>query len=246
MTTATNRVYDAIYRAVFEHRLEPGQRLREEELASEFGVSRTVVRQALQRLAQDQVIELMHNRGARVPMPNLEDARHVFEARRMVECEVARQLGGRLTPEQLQELHALAQAEVAADQRGERAEVIRLSGEFHNALARMHGNPVMVRMLSGLMPTTSLLMARFKLHGGDVCVAHRHVDLISALLKGGNPAATEMRKHLQELEQSLVQSPKPAERPLRDAFARYREPPVAVATTPIAPTPDTAALSPTP
>lgn len=246
MTTATNRVYDAIYRAVFEHRLEPGQRLREEELATEFGVSRTVVRQALQRLAQDQVIELMHNRGARVPMPNLEDARHVFDARRMVECEVARQLGGRLTPEQLQELHALAQAEVEADQRGERAEVIRLSGEFHNALARMHGNPVMVRMLSGLMPTTSLLMARFKLHGGDVCVAHRHVDLISALLKGGNPAATEMRKHLQELEQSLVQGPKPAPRPLRDAFARYREPPVAVATNPIATTPDTAALSPTP
>ena len=232
MTTATNRVYDAIYRAVFEHRLEPGQRLREEELASEFGVSRTVVRQALQRLAQDQVIELMHNRGARVPMPNLEDARHVFEARRMVECEVARQLGGRLTPEQLQELHALAQAEVAADQRGERAEVIRLSGEFHNALARMHGNPVMVRMLSGLMPTTSLLMSRFKLHGGDVCVAHRHVDLISALLKGGNPAATEMRKHLQELEQSLVQSPKPAERPLRDAFARYREPAATLTETP--------------
>ncbi|MCU0931608.1 MAG: GntR family transcriptional regulator, partial [Serpentinimonas sp.] len=46
MTTATNRVYEAIYRAVFEHRLEPGQRLREEELAAEFGVSRTVVRQA--------------------------------------------------------------------------------------------------------------------------------------------------------------------------------------------------------
>ena len=230
MTTATNRVYEAIYRAVFEHRLEPGQRLREEELAAEFGVSRTVVRQALQRLAQDQVIELMHNRGARVPLPNLEDARHVFEARRMVECEVARQLGGRLTPEQLQELHALAQAEAEADQRGERAEVIRLSGEFHNALARMHGNPVMVRMLSGLMPTTSLLMARFKVLGGDVCVAHRHVDLISALLKGGNPAATEMRKHLQELEQSLVQGPKPSPRPLRDAFARYREQPAATLT----------------
>ena len=71
-------------------------------------------------------------------------------------------------------------------------------------------------------------------------------DLISALLKGGNPAATEMRKHLQELEQSLVQSPKPVPRPLRDAFARYREPPVAVATIPMAATPDTAALSPTP
>ncbi len=221
--TATDRVYDAVYRAVLEHRLEPGQRLREEEMAAEFGVSRTVVRQALQRLAQDQVIELMHNRGARVPMPSLDDARHVFEARRVVECEVARRLGGHLSGEQVDELQSLAQAEMEADRRGDRAEAIRLSGEFHNALARMYGNPVYVRMLTGLMPTTSLLMARFKLHGGQVCVAHRHVDLISALLKGSGPAATEMRKHLVELEQSLVASPRSPRRRLRDVFSAYRD-----------------------
>jgi len=221
--TATDRVYDAVYQAVLEHRLEPGQRLREEEMAAEFGVSRTVVRQALQRLAQDQVIELMHNRGARVPLPSLEDARHVFEARRMVECEVARKLGGQLSQQQVEELQMLAQAEQDADRRGDRAEAIRLSGEFHNALARMYGNPVYVRMLAGLMPTTSLLMARFKLHGGQVCVAHRHVDLISALLKGSSLAATEMRKHLVELEQSLVKGPGTPRRRLRDVFSGYRD-----------------------
>lgn len=221
--TATDRVYEAVYQAVMEHRLEPGQRLREEEMAAEFGVSRTVVRQALQRLAQDQVIELMHNRGARVPLPSLDDARHVFEARRMVECEVARRLGGRLSDTQLQELQGLALAEVEADRRGDRAEAIRLSGEFHNALARMYGNPVYVRMLTGLMPTTSLLMARFKRHGGQVCVAHRHGDLIAALVQGGGAAATEMRKHLVELEQSLTDAPRPAQRRLRDAFSAYRE-----------------------
>lgn len=222
--TGTDRVYDAVYQAVLEHRLAPGQRLREAEMATEFGVSRTLVRQALQRLAQDQVIELTHNRGARVPMPSLEDARHVFEARRMVECEVARRLGGQLSPEQIDELQTLARAETEADQRGDRAEAIRLSGEFHNALARMYGNPVYMRLLTGLMPTTSLLMARFKLHGGQVCVAHKHVDLITALLKGAAPAAAEMRKHLQELEQSLAGAPSPG-RPLRDAFAAYRDAP---------------------
>lgn len=222
--TATDRVYEAVYQAVMEHRLEPGQRLREEEMASEFGVSRTVVRQALQRLAQDQVIELMHNRGARVPLPSLDDARHVFEARRMVECEVARQLGGRLDAAQLAQLQALAMAETEADQRGDRAEAIRLSGEFHKALASMYGNPVLVRMLTGLMPTTSLLMARFKADGGQVCVAHRHADLITALGKGGAAAASEMKKHLVELEQSLVREPQPPQRRLRDVFASYREP----------------------
>lgn len=222
--TATDRVYDSIYRAVLEHRLAPGEWLREAELASEFKVSRTVVRQALQRLSQDQVIELRHNRGARVPMPSLEDAVHVFEARRIVECEVARRLGGRLSPAQVDALNKIAQAEMAADDRGDRAEAIRLSGEFHHALTRMHGNPVFDRLLSGLLPTTSLLMARFKLDGGQVCVAHRHVDLISALTRGSAAAAAEMRKHLAELQRSLVDTPARG-RHLRDAFAAYREPP---------------------
>lgn len=222
--TATDRVYEAIYLAVLEHRLAPGEWLREAEMATEFKVSRTVVRQALQRLAQDQVIELRHNRGARVPLPSLEDAVHVFEARRIVECEVARRLGGRLTPEQLAELRSVAQAEQAADQRGDRAEAIRMSGEFHHALTRMHGNPVFGRLLNGLLPTTSLLMARFKVDGGQVCVAHRHVDVIDALLRGSAPAAAEMRKHLVELERSLVDTPVRGRR-LRDAFAAYRDSP---------------------
>jgi DNA-binding GntR family transcriptional regulator len=220
--TVTDRVYDAIYRAVLEHRLAPGEWLREAEMATEFKVSRTVVRQALQRLAQDQVIELRHNRGARVPLPSLEDAVHVFEARRIVECEVARRLGGRLSSEQLAELRAIAQAEQAADQRGDRAEAIRLSGDFHHALTRMHGNPVFGRLLNGLLPTTSLLMARFKVDGGQVCVAHRHADVIEALLRGSAPAAAEMRKHLAELERSLVDTPVRGRR-LRDAFAAYRK-----------------------
>lgn len=221
-STGTDRVYEAVYKAVLEHRLAPGQRLREEEMASEFGVSRTLVRQALQRLAQDQVIELTHNRGARVPVPNLKDAEHVFEARRMVECEVARGLGGQLNATQIHALQTLANAENEADQRGDRASAIRYSGEFHSTLAQMYGNPVYVRLLNALLPTTSLLMARFKLQGGQVCVAHRHIDLIAALVKGRAHAATEMRKHLQELELSLASSPSPKRR-ARDTFAAYRE-----------------------
>jgi DNA-binding GntR family transcriptional regulator len=201
--TATDRVYEGIHGAVLEHRLVPGDRLREEELALGFGVSRTVVRQALQRLAQDRVIELQHNHGARVPQPGLDEAGHVFEARRVVECEIARRLGGRLRPEQLAELHALAEAESAADQRGDRAQAVRLSGEFHRALARMHGNPVFLRLLDGLLPTTSLLMAMSKAGGGQVCVAHRHVELIHALDGSAHGAANEMRRHLMELERSL-------------------------------------------
>lgn len=220
--TATDRVYDGLYGAVLEHRLMPGTWLREEELAVTYGVSRTLVRQALQRLAQDRVIELVHHRGARVPLPGLDEAAAVFEARQVVECAIARRLGGRLSASQLEALRALAVAESEADGRGDRAAAVRLSGEFHRALARMHGNPVFLRVLDGLLPTTSMLMALSKRGGGTVCVAHRHVELIAALVEGAAPAAAEMRRHLQELEASLTRAPRPA-RPRRAVFAAYRE-----------------------
>jgi len=221
--TATDRVYDGIYRAIVEHRLAPGARLREEELAESFAVSRTVVRQALQRLAQDQIVELRHNRGAQVPQPGLEDAAPVFDARRVVECEIARRLGGKLTPAQLAELGALVEAEAAAEARGDSAAAIGLSGEFHRALARLAGNPVFMRMLDELLPTTSLLMALYKRPGRPACVAHRHQEMLAALAQAGAAgSAAEMRRHLDELERSLTPQVAPAP-PLRDVFATYRE-----------------------
>lgn len=221
--TATDRVYQGIYRAMLEHRLAPAAWLREEELAQGFGVSRTVVRQALQRLSQDGLIELVHNRGARVRQLERQDAAHVFEARRVVECEVARRLGGRLGAEALAELNALLRQEAEADARGDAAAAVRLSGAFHLALARMHGNPLFTRLLDSLLPTTSLLMARFKAGGAPVCVAHRHAELLAALQQDGPAAAAEMRRHLKELEQSLTGA-HTGEPALRDLFAAYREP----------------------
>lgn len=220
--TATDRVYAGIYRAMIERRLQPGAWLREEEVAETFGVSRTVVRQALQRLSQVHLVELQHNRGARVAQPSRSESEHVFEARRVVECEIARRIGGRLDAPALAALRALIGAEAAADARGDAAAAVRISGDFHATLARLHGNPLFCRLLDTLLPTTSLLMASFKTGGGPPCVAHRHAELLEALQVNGAAAAAEMRRHLKELEQSLT-GPQSAPTPLRDVFAAYRE-----------------------
>lgn len=213
--TATERVYDAVYADVLEGRLSPASRLREVELAARFEVSRTVVRQALQRLAQDGLVELQHNRGAQVVEPSRELATHVFDARRVVECDIARRLGGRITPEQLAGLRALVTQEADADVRGDRPAAIRLSGQFHRTLAQLSGNPVFLRVVDELLPTTSLLLALYQPAGWSGCVAHRHIELLAALERGGAAAAAEMRRHLLEIERSLA--------PRRDPFAGYRD-----------------------
>jgi DNA-binding GntR family transcriptional regulator len=222
-TMPTDRVYEAVYAAVIDQRLPPGTRLREEELAQAFAVSRTVVRQALHQLAQDGVITSRPNRGAQVPEPTRRDGEHVFDARRVVECEVVRRMAGKLSTEQLAELRSLVAAEERATRSQNKQEAIRLSGRFHLELARMSGNPIFVRLLEELLPTTSLLMALYKAPGEPMCVAHSHRKLLSGLERQtGSAAATEMRRHLTEIERSLSRPVAPLAPTLRDVFTRYR------------------------
>lgn len=221
--TATERVYGAIHAAIVEHRLAPGTRLRETELAEGFDVSRTVVRQALQRLAADHVIELHHNRGAQVAQPSREQAAHVFDARRVLECEVARRIAGKLDAAQRAALAQLVADERAAEARGDTAAAVRLSGEFHRELVRLAGNPLLLRMLDELLPATSLLIALYQSGAQRACAAHRHDELLDALAGTPARAAAEMKRHLLEIERSITLRGARGGA-LRDLFAPYREP----------------------
>jgi hypothetical protein len=90
-------------------------------------------------------------------------------------------LAGKLQPEQLATLRQLVEDEDRATRSQDKHEAIRLSGEFHLQLARLCGNPIFVRMLEELLPTTSLLMALYKAPGQPMCVAHSHQRLLSVL-----------------------------------------------------------------
>jgi DNA-binding GntR family transcriptional regulator len=66
-------------------------------------------------------------------------------------------------------------------------------------------------------------MALYKAPGQPMCVAHSHQQLLVKLgAASGASAATEMRRHLNEIERSLTQPPPPAAVPLRDVFKAYR------------------------
>ena len=85
---ASDHIASRLALAVHEHRLAPGTKLNEDEVADVYGVSRTVVRAALQRLSHDGLVELRRNRGAFVAQPSIRDAREVFEARALLEQHV--------------------------------------------------------------------------------------------------------------------------------------------------------------
>ena len=99
--STTEAIVDAITTAIVERRLMPGTWLVEQQIADVFKVSRTVVRQALNQLSRDRLVTLEPARGAFVATPSIDEARQVFQVRRLVEGGMVRQLAAQITDRQV-------------------------------------------------------------------------------------------------------------------------------------------------
>ena len=113
-STTTRAIVDALTKAIVEHRLQPGSKLAEQKLADHFGVSRTLVRQALFQLSQNKLIRLEPARGAFVAAPAVDEARQVFAVRRMLEAEMTRPFVRSVTPAKIKALKEHVALEKAA------------------------------------------------------------------------------------------------------------------------------------
>ena len=123
--------------AVHEHRLKPGAKLREDEVSEIFGVSRTVVRQALMAMAFKGLLTIEKNRGAFVSKPTLKEAHEVFQARALVEPSTARAAAERTTPADIALLERHIKEEHEALDRDQPGLALKLSGDFHLEIARI-------------------------------------------------------------------------------------------------------------
>lgn len=201
---ADERVFRAVYDAILDHRLPPGTKLTEETLAEIFGVGRAVIRKALLRLAYDDVVEIRPNRGAQVAQPTPEEARDVFEARRLIEAAIVAKAASVVTADDLAALRAIVADESAAARGGDRRAALRLSGAFHLRLAAIAGNAIYEGFLRRLVSRTSLILALYELPSTGACAADEHLGLADALARGDRDgAAALMDRHLRDLERRI-------------------------------------------
>lgn len=199
------KVYDALFAAVMQGRLQPGQRLGEVALCERHGVSRTVVRQALRRLAEAQIVVIEPNKGATVAKPTPQETRDIFVARRAIEAAIVREAATRLLPADIDRLQLRLKAEHDALQVGDHRRWVSLAGGFHLALAQLSGNRVLQRMLTELMTRCSLIVALYEAPGESSCEHDEHVRLVDLLaMHDAEAAAALMDQHLRALEARLV------------------------------------------
>lgn len=203
-TNTADAIYERIYVAILEHRLGPGTKLGEGRLAGIFGVSRARIREVLARLAHEGIVELFPQRGAYVARPTPEQAREIFEMRRLIEPEVLRRLMQTRLPERLARLREHHGRELDARGRGDQRTVIRLSGEFHSLLAELAGNQTMARYMRELSTQTCLIIFLYDAPTADACRADEHAAIIEAIAEGDAAKAGDiMVQHLDHIEASM-------------------------------------------
>ncbi|WP_346659645.1 GntR family transcriptional regulator [Pseudomonas sp. RIT-PI-S] len=220
--TRDDRVYAHVFEAILEQRLAPGTRLSEEGLGEIFGVSRTVIRRALSRLAHEGVVALRPNRGAIVASPSVAEARQVCLARRLVERAVTELAVEHATEAHLAELRQLVTDEHQCFDRGDRGAGLRLSGEFHLKLAEAAGNQPLISFQRSLVSQTSLIIALYESGERNHCSFNEHTALIDAIeSRNAEQAVALMMSHMDHIDAKLDFQAKPAPG-LQEVFSKVK------------------------
>ena len=204
-STATRSIVDALTKAIVEHRLHPGTKLAEQKLADHFGVSRTLIRQALFQLVQKRLIRMEPARGAFVATPSSDEARQVFAVRRMVEAEMTRSFVRNVTPAQIKALKDHVAEEKAAVSRGDVAGRTDLLGDFHVRMAELMGNEVLAQILGELISRCALITLMYQSTNAAEHSAEEHAEILKAIAaKDEDLAVKLMDEHLRNVEEGLA------------------------------------------
>lgn len=213
-------MYERMVSAILDHQLPPGTKLVEDKLAAAFGVSRTRVRPVLVRLASEQVVTLTPNRGATIAEPSVQEAREVFEARRLIEPRLVALFIASASAADMAQLRACIDDEEAARAAGEMRRAIRLSGDFHLHIAQAAGHQTLGRILRELVSRTSLILMTYSpSHAREradatACGCREHRALLDSIrLRDAPEAARRMLDHLLRIESQLEFTPPPTEPP---------------------------------
>jgi DNA-binding GntR family transcriptional regulator len=144
--TITERLRDQI----LINQLKPGERLIADDLALTFGVSRSMIREALLLLATEGFINIIPRKGTFVTQMSAKQANDLFEVRLLLEGQVASLAAERRTDENLRDLRETADRGLAAALAGNVDQLPALNTRFHNLLADTADNDYLTETLSRL------------------------------------------------------------------------------------------------
>jgi DNA-binding GntR family transcriptional regulator len=196
-------VYDSLRKSILHGKLEGGQRLIEEQLAFQIGISRTPVREAFHKLERDDLVTRLSKGGFAVRKFTREDVEEIFGIRTALESYAAYLATLHISPEKLSLLEKKIEETEKALRSEDRDKVIQLHTEFHDLLYKSCRSKKLIDMISNFR---------------DYFYRYR-----SPLLKTERGVNESMEGHRQMLEAMKKKNPRLVERLVRKHLERGRE-----------------------
>ncbi len=199
-------IYDALHRQIIAGKYAPGDWLRQDDIATQMGVSMTPVREALDLLVASGLAERVPYRGVRVREMSTKDIVEAYGLRLILEAMIAREAAKNITPDQLSALEeALTEMEKHTSL-NEMSHIRQMSREFHSHIADASNNDLLIKLyavVSNAFPDWLLYEAIFRkpeLLASSMNAMHKeHTAILDALKKrDGDKTVKKSIEHLME------------------------------------------------
>lgn len=204
----SDQIYAEVKRMILTCELAPGQRLLEKDLCAEFSVSRTSLREALNRLAQERLVTLKPNCGFSVTPITRENFKNICELRKVVESKVAGIAATRATDAAIAAMRAAAVITCSLDDDNAHMVYCDANKAFHQSIVESIGNDLLRDIvISALDKDHQPLFYGIDL---EVCtdpdeVTQEHIAIVDAIASKKPRAAEKlMAEHIGKKEERLL------------------------------------------
>lgn len=197
-------VANELRKAVLSGRYRPGERLVEDRLARDFGVSRNPVREAIRALASEGVVWATARQGAMVPALTPDHARDLIEVRAAIEGITARLAAERHDPAIIGHLKDILRRGMEAVAARRMSALSGLNDQFHDALAAAGSNRVLADLMRSLRDRTAPAFAPMTTRAADRTWKD-HAAILRAVIAGNEDlAATRAARHIHNVSTNYL------------------------------------------
>jgi DNA-binding GntR family transcriptional regulator len=190
--------YAKLRRCIIRCELEPGERITEAKLASETGIGKTPVREALTRLIQDGLVRSIPGHGYEVTPITLGDVQDLYNFRLIIEPAAAQLAAGHVSATDLRRLDEFCKARLSIVDQESESHYLQANYLFHTTIADASGNQRLGKAVRRVLEESERLFhlsSALRKRSDDI--AHEHTDLVDALIAGdGEMARKLMQTHI--------------------------------------------------
>ena len=187
------QVLEALRDAIIHGELKPGQAIVEADLAAQLGVSRAPIREALQILNSEGLLETIPYHGTTVRQLTRADIEELYSLRSVLEVFAVRCITTHRNPEDVEILQRHFQEMLASADAGDLKRVNEIDRSFHDSLIQLSQHSMLVQLWNGVALRVRQVMALLNERNTDLKqIAYNHLPIIEAIAAGDEDRAVAL------------------------------------------------------